>query len=117
MMERFDHAAKLLNLDDLLFGIAEHLVQTTIEIEELRGVVKPLHHRLEGILLGEKRLLVGTNNRWFAHTTVFRTPSRTRSTASPLSSQRSASSATRGSGASAGQRLRSLTASFSLTTT
>src|SRR5438045_9398617 len=80
-------------------------------------MIEPLHHRLEGILLGEEGLFVGTNNRWFAHTTLVSTPSRTRSTAWPFNSHRSASWATSGSGggASSGQRLRSFTASVSVT--
>src|SRR5216117_169670 len=93
------------------------LIEAGIEVDQLRRVIEALHHRLKRILLGEKRLLVGPDNRRFAHTARFNTPSRTRSTASPLSSQCSASSATSGSGASDGQRLRSLTASFSVTTT
>src|SRR2546430_5971830 len=103
--------------DDLFFGIAKHLVETTIQVEQLRGMVEALHHRLEGILLGEKGLFVRTDNRRFAHAILFRIPSRTCSTPSPLSSHRTASCATRGSGASAGQRPRSFTASFSVTTT
>src|SRR5204863_1074875 len=80
-------------------------------------MVVALHHRLEGILLGEKGLFVGTDNRRFAHTTLVSTPSKTRSTAAPFRSQRTASSATSGSGASAGQRPLRFTASFSVTTT
>ena len=103
--------------NDLFFGIAQNLVQAGVEIEQLRRVIEALHHRFERIFLGEEGLFVRSDNRRFAHTARFTTPSRTRSTASPFNSQRTASPATSGSGASFGQRRRSFTASFSVTTT
>ena len=103
--------------DNLFFRIAEDFVEAGIQTEQLRRVVEALHHRFERIFLGEEGLFVGSDDRRFAHTARFATPSRTRSTASPFDSQRTASSATSGSGAPAGQRRRSFTASFSVTTT
>src|SRR5437016_3347226 len=47
--------------DDLLFGVAQHLVEAGIEVEELGGVIEALHHRFERVLLREERLLIGPN--------------------------------------------------------
>src|SRR2546426_12461379 len=41
--------------DDLLFGVAQDLVEAGIKVEELGGVIEALHHRLERVLLREER--------------------------------------------------------------
>src|SRR3989442_15110925 len=47
--------------DDLFLGIAEHLVETRIEVQQLSGVVETLHHRLERVLFRQERVLVGSD--------------------------------------------------------
>ena len=44
--------------DDLPFGVAKHLVQTGLEIEQLGGAVEAAHHRLERILLVQEAVLI-----------------------------------------------------------
>src|SRR5207245_2321752 len=52
--------------DGLLFGVAEHLVETGVEIEEFGRVVEALHHRFERVLFGEEGVLVGPDEHaWF----------------------------------------------------
>ena len=47
---------------DLLLGVAQHLVQAGLEIEQLGRAVEARHHRLERILLVEKAVLVGPDD-------------------------------------------------------
>src|SRR5258708_17833553 len=108
--------------DDLLLGTAEDLVQAPVQVQQLGRVIEALHHRFERILLGQDNVLVATDD-GLLHVVVFggdvghKRVSRARTTAASLRSQWTSSSATSGSGASAGQRARSFTASFSVTTT
>src|SRR5947209_138961 len=45
--------------DDLLFGVAQDLVEPGVELEQLGGVVEALHHRFERVLLGQEGVLLG----------------------------------------------------------
>ena len=44
-------------------GVAQHLVEAGLEVEQLGGAVEARHHRLERILLGEEAVLVGPDDR------------------------------------------------------
>jgi hypothetical protein len=44
--------------DDLLLRLSQHLVESGLEVEQFRRAIEPRHHRLEGILLVEKAILV-----------------------------------------------------------
>ncbi len=121
--------------DDLFFGVAQDFVEAGIEVQELSGVIEALHHRFERVLLGEERLLIGPDAemtlgldgrfahgaRWYVGSQGRRAEASTASTACssarPLRSHWTASTATRGSAALPGHCRRSFTASFSVTTT
>src|SRR5207249_1741445 len=112
--------------DDLFLGVTEDFVETGIEVQDLGRVVEALHHRFERVLLRQERVLVRPDqgsgfgcDRRVAHNRRVRVGrlSRQWTIASPPDSHRTASTATSGSRTSAGQRWRSFTASFSVTTT
>src|SRR5690606_24857511 len=118
--------------DDLLLRHPQDLVQPRLEIQAPGGVVEPGHHFLEGVLRGEEMVLVrphdvltGTevgrghviSRVRYRRSAGVTTASRATARASPPLSHVRSSTATSGSGASAGQRSRSFTASFSVMTT
>src|SRR2546429_164181 len=103
--------------DDLFFGVAEDLVEPGIEVQKLGRVIEALHHRLERVVFREERVLIGSDagvaqglDGRFAHGARLCVGSQARgaeastastacSSARPLCSQWTVSTATRGSGA------------------